>query len=143
MFLTVFLHNLSPNPLWYSSWSDTLHFILHTFLHPIIVLFPQHMPIPCATCAYSATCSTVVPRLYHLFLVSLSTWNLQLYIYNLNTTHPSDNSHLCLLKCHLIFFSYRPGNTSIQHTTLHTTAAQSPYNIIIVSTSGYLHCANG
>jgi len=24
----------------------TLHFILHTFLHPIIVFFSQHMPIP-------------------------------------------------------------------------------------------------
>ena len=28
------------------SWPGTLHFILHTFLHPIIVFFSQHMPIP-------------------------------------------------------------------------------------------------
>jgi len=27
-------------------WPGTLHFILHTFLHPIIVFFSQHMPIP-------------------------------------------------------------------------------------------------
>jgi len=28
------------------SWSSTLHFILHTLPHPIIVFFLQHMPIP-------------------------------------------------------------------------------------------------
>jgi len=33
--LTVFLHNLCPSVLW----SGTLHLILHTFLHPIIVFF--------------------------------------------------------------------------------------------------------
>ena len=31
---------------WSTSWPGTLHFILHTFLHPIIVFFSQHMPIP-------------------------------------------------------------------------------------------------
>jgi len=30
------------------------------------------------------------------------------------------------MKCHLIFLSYGSGLTSIQHTTLHTTAVQSP-----------------
>jgi len=44
--LRVFLHNLSPSHLWSTSWSGTLHFILHTFLHPIIVFVLQHMPIP-------------------------------------------------------------------------------------------------
>ena len=44
--LTVFFHNLSPSFLWSTSWTDTLHFILHTLLHPIIVFFSQHMPIP-------------------------------------------------------------------------------------------------
>ena len=29
-----------------SSWSGTLHFMLCTFLHPIIIFFLQHMPIP-------------------------------------------------------------------------------------------------
>jgi len=48
-----------------------------------------------------ATCFDVVPRLYHLFLVFLSTPYLELYLY-LNITHPSDHSHLCSLKCHLI-----------------------------------------
>jgi len=44
--LTVFYHNLSPSFLWSTSWCDTLHFLLHTFLHPIIDFFLQHMPIP-------------------------------------------------------------------------------------------------
>jgi len=39
-------HNLSPSFLWSASWPGTLHFILCTFLHPIIVFFSQHMPIP-------------------------------------------------------------------------------------------------
>jgi len=46
MCLAIFLLNLSPRPLWSTSWSGALHFILHTFLHPISVLLPQHMPIP-------------------------------------------------------------------------------------------------
>ena len=42
----VLSYNLSPGPLWSSSWSWTLNFILHTLLHPIIIIFSQHMPIP-------------------------------------------------------------------------------------------------
>jgi len=44
----------------------------------------------------------VVPRLCHIILVSLSqpfTWNSLLL---LHAIHPSDHSHLCLLKYHLI-----------------------------------------
>jgi len=39
-------HNLSQSFLWSTSGPGTLHFILHTLLHPIIVVFSQHMPIP-------------------------------------------------------------------------------------------------
>ena len=39
--LTVFFHNLSPSFLWSTSWPGTLHFILHTFLLPLIVIFSQ------------------------------------------------------------------------------------------------------
>jgi len=42
--LTVFLHNLSPGPLWSTSLSGTLHFILHTFLQLIIVFFHNTCP---------------------------------------------------------------------------------------------------
>ena len=44
--LAIFLHNLSPRPLWSTCWSGALHLIFHTFLNPIIVFFFQHMPIP-------------------------------------------------------------------------------------------------
>ena len=37
---------LSPSFLWSTSWSGTLHFILRTFLHPIIVFFLRHISIP-------------------------------------------------------------------------------------------------
>jgi len=43
---TVFFHNLCPSFLWSTSWPGTLYFILHTFLHPTIIFFSQHMPIP-------------------------------------------------------------------------------------------------
>ena len=96
--LTVFLHNLYPSPLWSTSWSGAQHFILHTFLHPISVFFSQHMPI--------TTCFAIVSWLCHLFLVCLSSLYLELFYFNI--THPSDYSHLCLPKCHLVFFPYRP-----------------------------------
>jgi len=54
------------------------------------------------------------------------TWSSIFYH---NVTHPSDHSHLCPLtplKWHIIFFSYRPGLTSMQQTTSHITAVQSP-----------------
>jgi len=44
--LTIHSDNLSPGSLRSSSWSWTLNFILHTFLHPVIIIFSQHMHIP-------------------------------------------------------------------------------------------------
>jgi len=44
--LTVFFHNFFPSFFWFTCWPDTLNFILHTFLHPIIVFFSQHTLIP-------------------------------------------------------------------------------------------------
>jgi len=44
--LTIFFHNFSPSFLRSTSWLCTLHFILHIFLHSIIVFFLRHMPIP-------------------------------------------------------------------------------------------------
>ena len=32
--------------LWSSSWSGALYFILHAFLHSVIIIFSPHMPIP-------------------------------------------------------------------------------------------------
>jgi len=34
-------------------------------------------------------------------------------VFYLNINYPSDHSHLCSLKCHLIFFPDRPGFTSV------------------------------
>ena len=41
-----FFYNLSPSFLSSTSWTGILSFILHTFFHPIIASFLQHMPIP-------------------------------------------------------------------------------------------------
>jgi len=51
---TIFLHNFTSSFLWPISGSGTLHFILHTFLHPVIIF---------ATHAHTMTsCFTVLIR---------------------------------------------------------------------------------
>ena len=86
------LFPLSPSFLWSTSWPGTLHFILHTFLHSIIVFFMWHMP----------PSQPVLLSNYYLSLSRPFTWNSVLKI---DATHPSDHFHLCPLKCHLIFLS--------------------------------------
>jgi len=106
MCLTILLHKLSPSSLWSTSWFGTLHFILHTFLHPFIVFLLQHMPIAPYQCNLFC-CSTKIMS-SNPSLSQLITWNS---IFYLNATHPSDHpsdhSHLCLLKCHLILLQTR------------------------------------
>ena len=49
----------------------------------------------------TTTCFAVVSILYNLFLVfQLLTWHS---VFHPNITHPSDHSHLCSMKCQLIF----------------------------------------
>ena len=67
----------------------------------------------CKTNAMSSTPS--------LSLSQLLTWES---VFQLNATHPTDHSHLCSLKCHHVFFPYRPGLTSMQHAASHTAAVQ-------------------
>jgi len=114
--LIVFFHSLSPSFLWSTYCPSTLHFILHTFLHPVIVFFSQHMPIPltlfcCCTKIMSSNPSLSVNPLLGTLSCSFT---------------PSDYSHFCPQKCHLISFSYGLGLTSMQHTTSYTTAVQCP-----------------
>ena len=59
--LTVLSDNLSPGRLWSFSWSRTLNFIFRAFLHPIIIIFSQHMPIP--TLQYD--CYVIYTQLMH------------------------------------------------------------------------------
>ena len=59
--LTVLSYNLSPGPLWSSSWSWTLDFILHTFLHTVIVIFSQHMTVPAQPVLLQHECYVIYP----------------------------------------------------------------------------------
>ena len=65
--LTVLSYNLSPGPLWSSSWSWTLNFILHT------ISSPNHHLLFAAHAHTNAACSAAIPTLCHLYLVSTST----------------------------------------------------------------------
>jgi len=94
-----FWHNHCPSLLWSTSWSGTLHFILHTFLHPITVLFATHAHT-------NATYFAVVPRLCHLILVSLSTLYLRTLIFYLNATLPL-SSLLAEVLPHFLFLQAR------------------------------------
>jgi len=96
--LTVFLHNTCPSFLWSTSLSDsgTLHLILHTFLHPIIVFFSQHNQYH----RKFATCFTVVPRLYHPILLTVSTLHLVHNDLHLKTVTVTINcSYNCFCTC--------------------------------------------
>ena len=70
--LTVFFYNLSPSFLWSTSWPGTLNFILHTFLHPIIVFFSQHVPIPLQPVLLYYR-NYVIYQLYQLYRLSLNS----------------------------------------------------------------------
>jgi len=70
---------------------------------------------------------TTHPYHRNLFCCSTEIIFLSLFQLYLNATHPSDHSHLCLLKCHIIFFPFRPGRTSTQHTTFTIKMKSSIY----------------
>jgi len=50
----------SPGPLWFSPWSRALNFILHTCLHPIVIVFSQYMPIPTQLVLLQYQCHTAI-----------------------------------------------------------------------------------
>ena len=65
----------SPHVLFSTSWSGALHLIFHTVLHPISVLFSQHMPIPSQTvllvCIHNKWITSFA---FAIFLSSRSIW---------------------------------------------------------------------
>ena len=71
-----------------------------------IHFFTQSLSSFLSTCPYHCNlfCSSteIMSSNPSLSLSQPITWNSILW---LNATHPSDNSHLCQLKCHLIFVS--------------------------------------
>jgi len=70
--LAIFLYNLSPHPLWSTSWSGDLH---------IQYISSPNQCLLFATCAHTiVTCFAVARRLYNLFLVFLSTLYFELYL---------------------------------------------------------------
>ena len=89
---------------WQSFCTTCFHVLFGLPLQDLVWSPPPHIPYisspsQCLFVAHAhtiAACFAVVSISYHLFLVFLSTPYL-------NITHPSDHSHLCSLKCHLIF----------------------------------------
>jgi len=63
----VFFHNLSPSFLCSTSWPGTLHFILHTFLHSIIIFFLQHIQFSYSDTFQQSQLVNCSVRIYHLF----------------------------------------------------------------------------
>ena len=106
---------------------SSLVFLLvwHPILHISYISSPNHRlfaahPHTTTTCFVQYQCYVML--CYVRPYLSLSS--LLRNLFYLNATHPPDHSHICLLKCHLIFFPYRPGLTFMQHTASHTTTVQ-------------------
>jgi len=93
--------------------------VLDPQLHNPYFSSPNHHHLFAAHAHTNAACSTAKPMLCHLYLVSLSAPYLGVCLL-VNATHPPDHSHLCSLKCHHVFFPYRPGLTSMQNAASHT-----------------------
>jgi len=80
-------------------------------------------------CKSSALCCRQITTL----ALHHSGWRIQ------NATHPSNHSHLCLLKCHLIFFSHGPVSLPC-NILLHT---QLLYNLPLTVNDISLLVSNG
>jgi len=101
-FCTTSLHILFCLPL---GLEPSTSYSIHSFTQSVSSLrntCPYHRNLFCC----------IVSRLYYLFLISLLAFYLD-FIFYLNITHLSDHSHLCSLKCYLVFFHDRPGLASI------------------------------
>ena len=79
--LTVFSHNLSPGPLWSSSWSGALYFILRAFLHPIIIFFLQQIPYHRSLfCCYTNVMSSIPNLSVSSLLGNITEYNMVKYV---------------------------------------------------------------
>ena len=111
--------NPAASSVCYDSWHPLCSIYMFDSLSTISVQVFFSLPLGLVpSTLYFMHFFTQSPRLCHLILVYASTPYF--------ATHPSYHSHICPPKYRLIFLSYEPGLTSMQHTTLSTTAVQSP-----------------
>jgi len=106
--LTVLSDNLSPGPLWSSSWSCTLYFILHAFLHTVIVFFSQHKPITMQP-GHISNNNTKASQSNNTFTRHARTYT---HIYALAHMHP----------VHMYASTYRVGQKTEPQTHDHNSA---------------------
>jgi len=70
---------------------------------------------PCmSVCLCVCFCHNLVFYYYYYLNISSGDWS----IFKLNATHPPDHSHLCPLKCHLIFFLTRRNSGNIEQAII-------------------------
>ena len=117
--LTVFLHNLSLRPLLYLLlWNPPRHTPIHFFTQSLL-FFCNKCPHHCNLFCCSIEIMTYIPSLSLNSLLGILFFTSMLHIHL---------TSLCQMKCHLIFFPYRPGLTSVHHTTSLTTDVVSSHN---------------
>jgi len=107
-------------PAWQSFFTTSLHVLfglplgLERSTSYSMHFFTQSVSSFRNTCPYHRNlfcCSTkIISSIPSLSLSQLITWD---FIFYLTIIHPSNHSHLCSLKCHLVFFPCRPGLTSM------------------------------
>jgi len=108
-FCTTSLHVLFGLPLGLEpSTSYSIHFFTQS-LSSFRNTCPHHCNLFCCGISIISSISSL----------SLNSFLGTLVFYLNIMTHPSDHSHLCLLKCHLIFFPERPGLTRVAYYFAH------------------------
>ena len=124
--LTVLSNNLFPGPLWFSPWSSTLNFIRHAFLHPVIIIFSQHMPIPMQPVLLQYQCYVITPSLSLSSLLGSLSFSLTPHI------------HLTILisaRWSVATFSFLTGQVSLPCNLLLRTQLLYNLPLIIKDTS--------
>ena len=79
--LTFLFHNLFPGPVWSSSWSGALYFILHAFLHPIIISFRSTCPYHRSQFCCNTNVMSSIPNLYLSSLLGNLSFSLTPHIH--------------------------------------------------------------
>ena len=85
---TAISYTLQQCPFWSYNRASAFNSILHTFVHPVLVSFPNHMSIPSQPTTSNDSCDKLTSNRLSQFFTCPS-------VFQGNTTYPSNHLHLC------------------------------------------------
>jgi len=131
---TVFFHNLSPSFLWSTSWPGTLHFTLHTFLHPFIIFFSQHILILLVSQPVLLYCNTEImsinPRLSLNSLLGTLSCSFTPHIHLIILISASGKANKLIYKCTKVLVTvltlrHKNNSNICSYVVMHTSRQHS------------------